>query len=66
MTPSSLRIAGKTQALGSRIGGGGEGEVFALSDTSHQAVKLYKETLRSSREHKVRAMVESRLAEKTT
>lgn len=66
MTPSALRIAGKNQALGSRIGGGGEGEVFTLSDTSHQAVKLYKESLRSSREHKVRAMVESRLADQTT
>ena len=65
MNPSIFRIAGKPQVLGSRIGGGGEGDVFIVGDTSHQAVKLYKEMLRGSRENKVRAMIASRLAEKT-
>lgn len=65
MNPSVLRIAGKPHVLGSRIGGGGEGDVFNVGDISHEAVKLYKETLRGSREKKVRAMVASRLAEKT-
>jgi hypothetical protein len=40
-------------------------DVYALADHADLAVKVYKETLRRSREEKVRAMVESRLADKT-
>jgi len=65
MNPSVLKIAGKPHVLGSRIGGGGEGDVFNIGDTTHEVVKLYKETLRGSREKKVRAMVAHRLAERT-
>lgn len=65
MSGSSVQIAGKRAPLGKRLGGGGEGDVYALPDRADQAVKVYKETLRPSREEKVRAMVENRLADKT-
>lgn len=51
--------------LGNRIGGGGEGEVFAVSGRAGQAVKIYGAALRASREDKVRAMVGGGLAAKT-
>lgn len=60
-----VRIGGKVQALGKKIGKGGEGDVFVLADHPDRAVKIYKETLRGSREAKVRAMVEGRLASGT-
>lgn len=65
MNSSSVQIAGKRAALGKPLGRGGEGDVYALADHANMAVKVYKETLRRSREAKVRAMVESRLADKT-
>ena len=66
MSSSSVQIAGKRTALGKPLGRGGEGDVYALADCADLAVKVYKETLRRSREAKVRAMVESHLADKTT
>lgn len=51
--------------LGERIGGGGEGEVFAVTGRAGQAVKIYGAGLRASRENKVRAMVLGGLAAKT-
>ncbi|ODV18584.1 MAG: hypothetical protein BGP24_22460 [Lysobacterales bacterium 69-70] len=62
----SVQIAGKRTALGKPLGRGGEGDVYALPEQAGLAVKIYKEAIRSSREGKVRAMVESRLAERTT
>ncbi|GAB3781456.1 helix-hairpin-helix domain-containing protein [Dyella agri] len=61
----SVQIGGKTTLLGKRIGRGGEGDVYAFATGGDQAIKVYKDNLRRSREGKVRAMVESRLAEKT-
>lgn len=66
MSGDSVRIAGKSAELGKRLGRGGEGDVYAMPSRADQAVKVYKEVLRHSREGKVRAMVESRLAERTT
>lgn len=60
-----VKIAGRPEALGTRIGKGGEGEVFALQSRPDSAVKIYKDALRSQREPKVRAMVEGRLATTT-
>jgi len=60
-----VKIAGKPEALGKRIGKGGEGEVYALQSRPDRAVKIYKETLRSQREPKVRAMVAGQLAATT-
>jgi DNA-binding helix-hairpin-helix protein with protein kinase domain len=51
--------------LGERIGGGGEGEVFAVAGKAGRAVKIYGVGLRASRESKVRAMVLGGLAAKT-
>jgi DNA-binding helix-hairpin-helix protein with protein kinase domain len=62
----SVQIAGKRATLGKSLGRGGEGDVYALPEQAGLAVKIYKEAIRSSREGKVRAMVESRLAERTT
>ena len=60
-----VKIAGRPEALGKMIGKGGEGVVFALQSRPDSAVKIYKETLRSQREPKVRAMVAGRLAATT-
>lgn len=57
-----VKIAGKSEALGKRIGKGGEGEVYALPSRPDRAVKIYKEALRGQREPKVRAMVAGQLA----
>jgi DNA-binding helix-hairpin-helix protein with protein kinase domain len=65
MNSSSIQIAGKRTLLGKPLGRGGEGDVYALIDRTDLAVKVYKEALRRSREAKVRAMVESHLADKT-
>ena len=51
--------------LGERIGGGGEGEVFAVTGRAGQAAKIYFTQHRTSRESKVRAMVLGDLAAKT-
>lgn len=56
-----VKIAGRPEALGKRIGKGGEGEVYALQSRPDRAVKIYKEMLRSQREPKVRAMVAGQL-----
>ncbi|RVT39648.1 topoisomerase DNA-binding C4 zinc finger domain-containing protein [Sphingobium algorifonticola] len=60
-----VRIGGKVQNLGKKIGKGGEGDVFLLAAQPDRAVKIYKEALRGSREAKVRAMVEGKLASGT-
>ncbi len=65
MSNIPIRIDGMSMELGKRLGKGGEGDVYALAGRSDQAVKVYKDNLRSSRESKVRAMVESQLAKKT-
>jgi DNA-binding helix-hairpin-helix protein with protein kinase domain len=65
MSSQSVRIAGKSAELSKHLGRGGEGDVYAMPGQTDQAVKVYKENLRRSREGKVRAMVESRLADKT-
>lgn len=61
----SVKLGGKTHALGNRIGKGGEGEVYVLQHRPDQAVKIYNESLRGRREPKVRAMISSALAAKT-
>ncbi|WP_316174387.1 hypothetical protein [Bradyrhizobium sp. SZCCHNRI1073] len=61
----SVKIGGKTYKLGKRIGGGGEGDVFLVESIPDQAVKIYKEHLRTDREPKVRAMIGASLAAST-
>ena len=55
-------VAGQRIPLGKRIGGGGEGEVYALDDSSGRAVKVYNTAKRSARKAKVMAMVQAGLA----
>lgn len=66
MNSPRVRIAGKNEQLDKRLGKGGEGDVYALVGRTDRAVKIYKAELRRSRESKVRAMVEGRLADATT
>ncbi|PTQ70316.1 helix-hairpin-helix domain-containing protein [Pseudomonas sp. GV071] len=65
MNSSSVRVSGKSELLDKKLGKGGEGDVYALAGRPDRAVKIYKAELRTSRESKVRAMVEGRLAEST-
>ncbi|WP_167332133.1 helix-hairpin-helix domain-containing protein [Pseudomonas vranovensis] len=66
MKSPPVRIAGKNEQLDKRLGKGGEGDVYGLVGHADRAVKIYKAEIRRSRESKVRAMVEGRLAEATT
>lgn len=56
-----LIVDGKVLPLGKRIGRGGEGDVYLTADGKH-AVKFYTVKDPSTREGKVRAMVEKRLS----
>lgn len=62
---AEIQIAGRTYPLGRQIGKGGEGNVYAVDGRADVAAKIYKPSLRSDREQKVRAMVEHRLASTT-
>ncbi|WP_025856746.1 topoisomerase DNA-binding C4 zinc finger domain-containing protein [Pseudomonas sp. CHM02] len=66
MSLRSVKIGGKTERLDKQLGKGGEGDVYALVGQGDCAVKIYKSELRSSRENKVRAMIDGRLAGATT
>lgn len=56
-----LYAEGRRLTLGSRLGKGGEGEVYALKDDPSRAVKLYTNR-QAGREGKVLAMVRNRLS----
>ena len=62
---SQVVVSGRRMPLGRSIGRGGEGEVFALGSDSEYAVKIYNSAKRASREAKVMAMVQAKLANKT-
>jgi DNA-binding helix-hairpin-helix protein with protein kinase domain len=64
MTVTEVVIAGKPHRLGRRIGKGGEGEIFVLSDDPSRAVKVYTLSDLSSRKEKVAAMVSAELAKR--
>lgn len=66
MSSQSVKIGGKAEKLDKQLGKGGEGDVYALASHSDRAVKIYKSELRGSRESKVRAMIDGRLAGATT
>jgi DNA-binding helix-hairpin-helix protein with protein kinase domain len=61
----TVKVAGRSHALGKRIGRGGEGEVYGIEGRPDGAVKIYRHDLRAQREPKVRAMVEAALAAST-
>ncbi|CRM75094.1 topoisomerase DNA-binding C4 zinc finger domain-containing protein [Pseudomonas salomonii] len=66
MSSTQVKIGGKTERLDKQLGKGGEGDVYALVGRGDCAVKIYKTELRGSRENKVRAMIDGRLAGATT
>lgn len=57
MNPSALRCGGLILPVGDRIGRGGEGNVYAVADSSGRAVKLYLKP-DELREAKVRAIAD--------
>ncbi len=61
----TVKVAGRSHALGKRIGKGGEGEVYGIEGQPDGAVKIYRQELRAQREPKVRAMVDAALAATT-
>ena len=65
MTITQLYVDGTALRLGSRIGKGGEGEVYALADGSQRALKYYTAHDGASREAKIAAIVRMRLADKS-
>jgi DNA-binding helix-hairpin-helix protein with protein kinase domain len=63
---ATVRIGLKSVVLGERLGGGGEGEVFAVAQAPTQAVKLYNAKLAESRREKVEAMIAAGLSLSTS
>ena len=59
-----IKVGNNLATLTEVIGQGGEGKVYKLDNKT--AVKIYKEELRTKREAKVRDMVKSQIALKTT
>ena len=57
---------GRELKLSTRVGKGGEGEVFSLVDISGHAVKRYFAQIAGDRESKIRAMVGSRVSASAT
>lgn len=62
MQPGPLFVGANPLRLGERLGRGGEGEVFALSDDPTRAAKLYTGERAAERAEKLGAMVGSALA----
>ena len=65
MTLGPLFTDGRPLSIGPRIGRGGEGAVYALSDDASSAVKIYSAG-RKEREPKISAMIAAELASKST
>jgi len=62
MTASAVLIEQRRVTLGSRLGKGGEGEVFSLDHDDSHAVKLYTVSDLVEREQKIEAMIRSGMA----
>jgi DNA-binding helix-hairpin-helix protein with protein kinase domain len=65
MTPNLFSVTGKPLKLAHRIGKGGEGEVYALSDEPDIAIKMYTVPDVRSREAKIAKMIAEELAKRT-
>lgn len=63
MKPAKLFADGQELLIDKRIGKGGEGEVFAISNMPGYAVKAYLPGIVAEREKKIRAMIGTRLAD---
>ena len=66
MKVPELIADGKPLPLGKRIGRGGEGDVYLVDDGTLRAVKFYTISDPTTRELKIKSMVENRLSAKTT
>ncbi len=66
MKVPELIADGKPLPLGKRIGRGGEGDVYLVNDGTLRAVKFYTISDPTTRELKIKSMVENRLSAKTT
>ena len=66
MNSTPFFVDGKLVRLGECIGKGGEGEVFALTDGSGRALKIYSVADKAARKDKIEAMVRLRLAEQSS
>jgi DNA-binding helix-hairpin-helix protein with protein kinase domain len=65
MTQIVFGSDGNRVKLGTRIGGGGEGEVYAVEGSSDLAARIYTIADKSSREAKVRKMIADQLYQKS-
>lgn len=63
MKNTKLFVGSQELHIDKRIGKGGEGEVFAVSNMPGFAVKTYLPSIVAEREEKIRAMVSARLAD---
>ncbi|WP_024550023.1 helix-hairpin-helix domain-containing protein [Siccibacter turicensis] len=63
MSHEPLYANGRALTLDKRVGKGGEGEVFSVSNLPGYAVKRYLNALAAEREPKIRALVASQLAD---
>lgn len=63
MKTTKLFVGSHELHIDKRIGKGGEGEVFAISNMPGFAVKTYLPGIVAEREKKIRAMVSARLAD---
>lgn len=64
MTPIIFGPDGKQLKVGTRIGKGGEGEIYAIEGASDRAIKFYTVADKTLREAKVKKMISDALAEK--
>jgi DNA-binding helix-hairpin-helix protein with protein kinase domain len=62
MLAPAILIDRRRVKLGTRLGKGGEGEVYSIEHDQSHAVKLYTVTDLTEREHKVEAMIRSGMA----
>lgn len=60
-----LHVDGKSIRLGTQLGKGGEGEVYAIENDHTRAVKIYTVSDRASREAKIVTMIRVGLSKKT-
>ena len=63
---TKLLVNNRPIKLAKLIGKGGEGTIYTIEGRSDEAVKVYHPNLRKSRNAKIAAMVDQKLAEKTS
>jgi DNA-binding helix-hairpin-helix protein with protein kinase domain len=64
MKPTIFGADGKQVKIGTRIGKGGEGEIYAVEGTFDRAIKFYTVADKALREAKVKKMISDELSDK--